>query len=77
MKNNLYTNQKRWKLALAVLAMIIIGITLYYTNHLVRRFAEQESKQIEMWAERDRDLIRQLHLETPQHIGDADPQCRG
>ena len=51
MKNNLYTNQKRWKLALAVLAMIIIGITLYYTNHLVRRFAEQESKQIEMWAE--------------------------
>ena len=51
MKKNLYTNQKRWKLALAVLAMIIIGITLYYTNHLVRRFAEQESKQIEMWAE--------------------------
>src|SRR5574344_1615322 len=51
MNNNLYTNQKRWKLALAVLAMIIIGITLYYTNHLVRRFAEQESKQIEMWAE--------------------------
>jgi signal transduction histidine kinase len=34
-----------------VLAVIIITISIYYTNRLVKRFAAQESKQIEMWAE--------------------------
>ena len=34
-----------------MLAVIIISISIYYTNHLVKRFAAQESKQIEMWAE--------------------------
>ena len=37
-------------MALTVLAVIIITISIYYTNRLVKRFAAQESKQIEMWA---------------------------
>ena len=36
---------------MTVLAVIIITISVYYTNYLVKRFAAQESKQIEMWAE--------------------------
>ena len=51
MKTNIYVINKRWKFALAVLAIIIISASVYYTNVLVNRFAEQESKQIEMWAE--------------------------
>ncbi len=51
MKTNIYIQKRWWNLALAVLAVIIISISIYYTNHLVKRFAAQESKQIEMWAE--------------------------
>ena len=51
MKNNIYTRKRWWNLALTVLAVIIITISIYYTNRLVKRFAAQESKQIKMWAE--------------------------
>ena len=51
MKNNIYIQKRWWNWALAMLAVIIISISIYYTNHLVKRFAAQESKQIEMWAE--------------------------
>ena len=50
MKTNLYTNKKRWKWALAVIALLIIGVSLWYTNHLVKSIAEQEVKQVRMWA---------------------------
>lgn len=51
MKTNIYVRNKRWKFALALLAILIISASIYYTNNLVNRFADQESKQIEMWAE--------------------------
>ena len=51
MKANFYTHKKRWKIALAVLALIIVCASIYYTNILVKRFAAQETKQIEMWAD--------------------------
>ncbi len=50
MKTNLYTNKKRWKWALAVIALLIIGVSLWYTNHLVKSLAEQEKRQVKMWA---------------------------
>ena len=50
MKTNLYTNKKRWKWALAIIAMLIIGASLWYTNHLVKSIAEQETRQVKMWA---------------------------
>ncbi|MBP5643423.1 MAG: HAMP domain-containing histidine kinase [Bacteroidales bacterium] len=51
MKNNIYLRKRWWNLALSVLAVILITASIYYTNRLVKRFAAQESKQIEMWAE--------------------------
>ena len=51
MKTNIYIQKRWWKLVLMVLAVIIITISVYYTNYLVKRFAAQETKQIEMWAE--------------------------
>lgn len=51
MKTNIYTRKKWWNLALTVLAVMIISISIHYTSRLVKRFAAQETKQIEMWAE--------------------------
>ena len=50
MKTNLYTNKKHWKWALAVVALLIIGVSLWYTNYLVKSVAEQETRQVRMWA---------------------------
>ena len=50
MKTNLYTNKKRWKWALAVIALLLIAASLWYTNRLVKSIAEQETKQVKMWA---------------------------
>ena len=47
---NLYTNKKRWKWALAIVALLIVGASLWYTNHLVKSIAEQETNQVKMWA---------------------------
>ena len=50
MKTNLYTNTKRWKWALAAIALLLIAASLWYTNRLVKSIAEQETKQVKMWA---------------------------
>ena len=47
---NLYTNKKRWKWVLAIVALLIVGASLWYTNYLVKSIAEQETKQVQLWA---------------------------
>ncbi|HOI31239.1 MAG: HAMP domain-containing sensor histidine kinase [Bacteroidales bacterium] len=48
---NLYAQKKRWKIVLAIIALVIIGASIYYTNVLVNRFAVQERTQIRVWAD--------------------------
>lgn len=50
MKTNIYIQKRWWNLALSVLAVIIICVSVQYTSRLVKRFAAQETRQIEMWA---------------------------
>ena len=47
---NLYTNKKRWKWVLAIVALLIVGASLWYTNYLVKSIAIQETNQVKMWA---------------------------
>lgn len=48
---NIYTKKKRWKWILLGLAMLIIVISLWYTQKLVREIAKEERKNIEIWAD--------------------------
>ena len=50
MKDRLYTNKTRWKWALSVVALALIAASLWYTNRLVKSIAEQETRQVKMWA---------------------------
>ena len=50
MNLNFNTNKRHWKWALAVVAVLIVGASLWYTNSLVKSIAEQETNQIKMWA---------------------------
>ncbi len=47
----LYTKKKRWKLILAVLGILIIAASLFYTNMLVAKFARAERRNVRLWAD--------------------------
>ena len=48
---DLYARKKRWKIVLYIIAVVIVILSMYYTNNLVKRFAMQEQRQMTMWAE--------------------------
>ncbi len=48
---DLYTQKKRTKIALFIVALIIIGVSIFYTNLMVNRFAKEELKNVKLWAE--------------------------
>jgi len=47
---NLYSNKQRWKVFLIILAIIIVVITLWYSNYIVRQIQQEEKNQIELWS---------------------------
>ena len=47
---DLYTQKKRAKILLFVLAAIIIGVSIFYTNVIVNKFAKEEQKNVRLWA---------------------------
>lgn len=48
---NIYSKKQGWKLLLAIIAVIIVVVSLWYTNSLVGRIAEEEKQQVKLWAE--------------------------
>jgi len=46
---NIYSRKQRWKLLLFIAAVIIIGISLWYTNLLVRKISDDERRKARMW----------------------------
>jgi K+-sensing histidine kinase KdpD len=55
---NFYTQKLRWKFLLFIAAVLIGVSSLWYTNILVRKFAEEEKKRIELWAEAQEQVIK-------------------
>lgn len=45
-----YTQKQTFKWLLAILALSIIGISLYFTNQLVKNISTDERKKIQLWA---------------------------
>jgi hypothetical protein len=48
---NIYTRKVLWKRLLFLLAVIIVGISLWYTNILVKKIADEERNKVSLWAE--------------------------
>jgi len=47
---NIYSKKQRWKLFLAVIAGLIVFVSLWYTNGLVRQIAKEEKNKAKSWA---------------------------
>ncbi|MEZ5197815.1 MAG: HAMP domain-containing sensor histidine kinase [Bacteroidales bacterium] len=48
---NIYSRKKRWKWILFSLAVVIVAVSLWYTNILVREIAMDERSNIRIWAD--------------------------
>ena len=48
---DIYTKKKRWKIALFVIGMLLITVSIFYTNQLVGKFASAERKNVRLWAD--------------------------
>lgn len=67
---NIYRKRQRWKLLLAISAISIIGVSLYYTNQLVQKVAADERQKVELWADavRNRAVLVKYTDELFQRI---------
>ena len=53
---NIYSQKQRWKILLLFAALLIGAASLWYTNKLVNKLAEEENKKIQLWAEATKRL---------------------
>lgn len=47
---DLYTSKQRWKLLLVVLALAIVGGSLFYSNQSIRKIGQRERSKAQQWA---------------------------
>lgn len=48
---DLYSRKQRWKLVLATVAILIVIVSLWYSNRIVDRVREEEREKVRLWAE--------------------------
>jgi len=48
---DIYTRKSRWKIYLAIAGIIIVAISMVYTNYLTNRFAEEERTKAKIWVQ--------------------------
>ncbi|MEN0006523.1 MAG: HAMP domain-containing sensor histidine kinase [Bacteroidota bacterium] len=46
---DIYSKKSQWKVYLAVVGVIIVLISVVYTNHLANQLADEEAKKIKQW----------------------------
>ncbi len=57
--DDIYSRKSRWKALLAVAGMIIVIITLFYSQYLAERLKENEKNNVELYAQTLRSLSDQ------------------
>lgn len=48
---DIYQKKSRWKIYLGILGVVIIAISMIYTNYLVRQLEDEEKKKVKIWSE--------------------------
>ena len=73
---NLYSNKQKWKIVLMVVAVLLIGASLFISNHIVQRVALQEGQRAQQWAEaiRKKAELVELTSETFTQLRDREQE---
>lgn len=49
-KSNFYSRKSLYKRVLVIAALIIVGVSFFYSSRMVKRLSEEERKKVELWA---------------------------
>jgi hypothetical protein len=55
---SIYTRKQTWKLYLVVAAACIVGITIWQTNIIAKKIADEERNKVKIWAQAIRQKAR-------------------
>ena len=61
---NIYSKKQKWKLGLFISAVVIVGVSLWYTNTLVSKIAQEERRKVKLWADaiqKKANLVKYTH----------------
>lgn len=47
----LYSNKQKWKIALLLVALLLVGASLYVSNRIVHKVAQRERERVTQWAD--------------------------
>ena len=48
---SIYAKKQSWKIVLFIAAIFIVGVSLWYTNLLVKKIAREERNKVKLWAD--------------------------
>lgn len=48
---NLYSRKQRWKAVLLIFAVVIVGLSLWYSNYIVNKIRQEERLKVQLWSE--------------------------
>jgi signal transduction histidine kinase len=47
---NLYSNKQKWKILMLFLALVMVGVSLFFSNAIVVKVGERERERVKQWA---------------------------
>ena len=59
---NLYSNKQKWKIALLVIALLMVGVSLFVSNSIVTKVGERERERAKQWADAIKKKIELVRL---------------
>lgn len=59
---NLYSNKQKWKIALMIFALLLVGASLFVSNRIVSKVGERERDRAHQWADAIKKKIELVQL---------------
>ena len=59
---NLYSNKQKWKIALLVIAILLVGLSLLASNGIVQKVHDREKDRATQWADAIRKKVELVQL---------------
>ena len=65
---NLYSKKQRWKIVLVLSALVIVGVSLWYSSYVVNQIKKEEKKKVEQWANNIKSDVEMYNLSSETYI---------
>lgn len=59
---NLYSNKQKWKITLLIVALLLVGLSLFVSNEIVTKVGSQEKQRAKQWADAIKKKVELVQL---------------